>query len=414
MGRNKQKKRENRRKHKPEAGAHGVETLIDRKADTHYNAQESHRYTTLASTERTQYELTSCALQLLGTVSNYARCLDLGCGSGFSTTQLIKHGLRNWIGVDLSRDMLLQAKAKNHGDLTELDLSEGLCFRDNSVDVCVSISVLQWLPSAHLLSFFHSLRRVISPQGRAVCQVYPTGPQHAEQLVSAAQAADWQASLYTLLPHPAPRNKQKKLFLCLFPVPVDPSAEPNYGCIRCPVSWPFPSACGLSALSVSLEKKEGTHQGTGTAFTEPTEGVARMVALHKAHLTRMNTLLQRVNYLIQKVADPAYQTYFDRSNPNSHSETTRTHSHPRHRQAPQTGHLTKKRKTNDARPVHVAERKETLEKTGSLGPEGVPVRGNEDSEYPWHRARVEHWYRLDRFLFLSPSMASCDVCTVHT
>ena len=96
--------------------------------------------------------------------------LDVGCGSGLSGECITEAG-HEWIGVDISRDMLnVAVENEVEGDVLLNDMGQGLPFRPATFDGCISISAIQWLcnaestganPYRRLLTFFTSLFRCL-------------------------------------------------------------------------------------------------------------------------------------------------------------------------------------------------------------------------------------------------------------
>src|SRR5450759_2085383 len=78
--------------------------------------------------------------------------VDLGCGSGTHTLELSRRWPRaRIIGVDLSAEMLDQARRSDSGDLVEWVLADVESWDPASlgapIDVIISNSLLQWVPS---------------------------------------------------------------------------------------------------------------------------------------------------------------------------------------------------------------------------------------------------------------------------
>ena len=164
---------------------------VDVKAS--YSRANAHKYARRSDIEQTQTEMTVRALQLLGLdVSTVPKLngnksksadvapsrlspdltteslgngftrrrglviLDIGCGSGMSSTipSALGHVV---VGCDLSADMLREAlepsaesgrpKQAIHG-VAQCDLGHGLPWRSGSFDAAVSISAVQWLATA--------------------------------------------------------------------------------------------------------------------------------------------------------------------------------------------------------------------------------------------------------------------------
>jgi len=69
-----------------------------------------------------------------------AQILDVGCGTGLSGQALVDAGFDQIDGIDLSPDMLEQARAKGaYGNLFEADLTAGLNFADDTYDAAISV-----------------------------------------------------------------------------------------------------------------------------------------------------------------------------------------------------------------------------------------------------------------------------------
>eukprot|EP00397_Hematodinium_sp_SG-2012_P031073 GEMP01032957.1.p1 GENE.GEMP01032957.1~~GEMP01032957.1.p1 ORF type:complete len:451 (+),score=105.00 GEMP01032957.1:235-1587(+) len=102
-----------------------------------------------AATDKVQLELTTAASSLLKTPPQLL--LDLGCGSGLSTSILALRWPRTFIiAADISAEMLHVGKrsgclVKPRMDTVKLDFSKPLPFRASIVDTAVSISAIQWL-----------------------------------------------------------------------------------------------------------------------------------------------------------------------------------------------------------------------------------------------------------------------------
>ena len=117
------------------------------------------------------------------------------------------------LGVALEREA--------EGDLLLSDLGQGLPLRPNSFDGAVSISAVQWLcnadksgaePRLRLKAFFSTLYRCLTRGGRAVLQLYPSGPEQAEMITSAALRAGFSGGLVVDFPN---STRAKKYFLVL-------------------------------------------------------------------------------------------------------------------------------------------------------------------------------------------------------
>ena len=140
---------------------------------------------------RNQIKSTQRALGLLedprigGELSSYLEdyiILDLGCGSGFSTHVIESEGFQV-IGLDNSFDMLEKHMERTVPFKRNLvcGLIEALPFRENSVNMIISISAFNFiLENVHqrdkrkkLREVSQSLSKVLKVKGRVVIEFYP-------------------------------------------------------------------------------------------------------------------------------------------------------------------------------------------------------------------------------------------------
>ena len=147
--------------------------------------------------------------------------LDIGCGSGLSGSVLTEHGY-NWIGIDISTSMLEVAKENEaEGDLVNLDIGQGFCFRPGSFDYAISVSALQWLCIAEkasynvnrrLKNFFVSLYKCLAIGARCAFQFYPANPEQINIITKAALENGFTGGVVVDFPH---STKKKKYYLFL-------------------------------------------------------------------------------------------------------------------------------------------------------------------------------------------------------
>jgi SAM-dependent methyltransferase len=93
------------------------------------------------------------------------RILDVGCGPGELAAFCKPIEKCRWIGIDLWRRQLRQAKEKGvYEYVLQSNLLDGLPFRDESIDVVICSEVLMYLPNASSMpaEFF----RVMRPGGK--------------------------------------------------------------------------------------------------------------------------------------------------------------------------------------------------------------------------------------------------------
>ena len=179
-----------------------------RRPDRFYSPAQATTYHSAANAS-IQRDLTSLALSLLPRDAATACLLDIGCGSGLSTTHLPPHA----VGIDMSLSML-QIATRSVASSFVCGAAMDLPFRDGMFDHAISISMLQWLSDEQLRRFFQELSRVLQPHGTAVFQVYPLDEAHACAMVQAATATQKRATFVADFPH---QNSALKWFLCVEP-----------------------------------------------------------------------------------------------------------------------------------------------------------------------------------------------------
>ncbi|MCF2140382.1 MAG: class I SAM-dependent methyltransferase [Candidatus Lokiarchaeota archaeon] len=108
-------------------------------------------------------------------------CLDLGCGSGFSSLELI-HFFSRVIGLDFSRDMIKFIPNNNSLHLVQADL-RALPFRSNLFSTVISISAYNFVSEGaknknqinrQIYQAFKDLIYCIGDLGKIVIEFYPT------------------------------------------------------------------------------------------------------------------------------------------------------------------------------------------------------------------------------------------------
>uniref|UniRef100_A0A7S3C4T1 18S rRNA (Guanine-N(7))-methyltransferase n=1 Tax=Prasinoderma singulare TaxID=676789 RepID=A0A7S3C4T1_9VIRI len=221
-------------------------------AEVVYNREAAAKYTEASRNVEIQAKLTSRAIELLALPEDGRRklLLDVGCGSGLSGEHISEEG-HAWVGTDISKDMLdICEERAAGGSVCRSDMGDGLPFRSNAFDGCVSISAVQWLcnadrsrdvPKLRLKRFFHSLYRCLVRGARAVLQFYPHSPEQAELITSSAMKAGFSGGLVVDYPN---STKAKKYYLVLM------AGAP---CVEVPV--------GEMQLGDVLGTKTGSEQG---------------------------------------------------------------------------------------------------------------------------------------------------------
>lgn len=164
-----------------------------------YIEEKAEEYDSSKWMERNQKRITSLTIQYLfdKKLSEYNGnriemgepylILDLGCGTGYSSEELIQNGFRV-VGIDILYDMLSKAREKkkisNHLKILELILADinFLPIRVNSVDHIISISSYNFI--THGLENFGEkvklindtskyLNSILKQNGRIVIEFYP-------------------------------------------------------------------------------------------------------------------------------------------------------------------------------------------------------------------------------------------------
>lgn len=122
------------------------------------------------------------------------RILDLGCGDGLLTEDLVKAGA-SVIGVDSSEDFVSACKARGL-DVRLMD-GQSLCF-DTEFDAVFSNAALHWMTDARAV--VKGVRRAVKPQGRFVAEF--GGHGNVAAIVTAMRAVGLRRNGDLALAHP--------------------------------------------------------------------------------------------------------------------------------------------------------------------------------------------------------------------
>jgi len=118
-----------------------------------------------------QREVGNQLLSMLDLQSKAAQIVDLGCGTGYFTEQLLlqSHCLdSSVIGLDIAQGMLKYASTQHDNSRVQWLCSDGesLALAENSVDVFFSSLAIQWCERPDKL--FSEIKRVLKPGGVAL------------------------------------------------------------------------------------------------------------------------------------------------------------------------------------------------------------------------------------------------------
>jgi malonyl-CoA O-methyltransferase len=142
--------------------------------------------TTYDSAAKLQRQVGNILLDRL-TIASAQCVLDLGCGTGFFSTQLQQRlPSSRIVGLDLAEGMVQFAAQKNVGIDWLCGDAENLPLANDSVDCIFSSLAIQWCEDYHAL--FAEIKRVLKPGGE--CVFATLGPETLHELRKAWQQVD--------------------------------------------------------------------------------------------------------------------------------------------------------------------------------------------------------------------------------
>ena len=147
----------------------------------YYTKEQARLYELSGAFRRIQTRMTLDALKV-GGFEKGSKILDLGCGTGFSTTVLKESGF-NATGCDVNPNMLYYAMGKKL-HVVECDMHK-LPFRDEEFDNLISISTIQWAKAGDYPAILSEINRVI--KGSAVVQFYPKNSVEMDYFLKSAK-----------------------------------------------------------------------------------------------------------------------------------------------------------------------------------------------------------------------------------
>ena len=136
---------------------------IDKQAVASAFGKAAKNYDNAAAFQRKVGHLLLEELPHLHAVGSHKKAIDIGCGTGYFSAELVKLGF-NVTAADLSSEMLVQAKQRCNSDCDYLLAdAENLPLADNSYDIAFSSLALQWCDD--LAVPLKELKRIVRPGG---------------------------------------------------------------------------------------------------------------------------------------------------------------------------------------------------------------------------------------------------------
>ncbi len=106
---------------------------------------------------------------------DYKKLLDIGCGTGYLINMLSKEYEAEFTGIDLSPEMIKQAKGKNIGNAIFVEgKSDELPFEENTFDVVTCSQSFHHYPETN--KPMQEVKRVLKPGGLYILSDTGVGP----------------------------------------------------------------------------------------------------------------------------------------------------------------------------------------------------------------------------------------------
>jgi SAM-dependent methyltransferase len=95
--------------------------------------------------------------------SNHGICLDLGCGIGQYTKELMNYGYKV-VSADIS-DLALEEVKKFNNNIVKVDMAETLPFSDNTFDVVFANLSIHFFSDSVTKKLMKEIKRILKPEG---------------------------------------------------------------------------------------------------------------------------------------------------------------------------------------------------------------------------------------------------------
>ena len=110
------------------------------------------------------------------------RILDVGCGEGYCSRELMRRGAKSLYGVDISQSMIEAARNQEMQDQLGIQYEVGCAtdlsqFENESFDIVVAVFIFNYLTVDQMQQCMKEVERVLSPSGKFIFSVpHPAFP----------------------------------------------------------------------------------------------------------------------------------------------------------------------------------------------------------------------------------------------